>query len=449
MQRVILEVLGGLKSGTRAVLAPGQELRVGSRPRADLVLPDEALAPVHFTLAWDGSRCRFERHPRAPEVLLGGQKADAGEVPHGGWLRAGGTDFLVHREAQTPPTPSFDAYFADAADDEIDPLHARYRHQEADRLEREARGLAARRAEALARFTAPEGPRFAVLDAGRDRRIRVLLREAVERSRSLYDGVDGEALAHVAPYLVELPPGSTLLQRLLAEGWEQRWGVFIDHPGPFDALRRHLRRFLMIADADADSRRRLYFRFYDPVVLRAFLPTSRDQQRADFFGEIRALYAEGSDGAPMARFEPSGPPPAGPPATLQLTRAQRQAIGDPAFVQRVFAHFHRFHPEDVDELRDRVLRRRIRHGIAKGRSYGLTWEYSLTVFVAHMIRLNPEFDQHPAVQRALQDPALPPDQRIDALYTAVTAEQWEEAARRGDPAAYWRPIDAPAEGEED
>ncbi len=130
---------------------------------------------------------------------------------------------------------------------------------------------------------------------------------------------------------------------------------------------------------------------------------------------------------------------------LLVSQKQRQRVGDPAFVQRVVDHFRRYHLEAVYRLPDEVLRRRVVHGIEKGRSYGLTWEYSLTVFVAHMIRINPEFDKHPAIQRELQSPARgEPDERIDAMATYVTASEWEEAARQCDAEAYWRAIGAEA-----
>lgn len=129
---------------------------------------------------------------------------------------------------------------------------------------------------------------------------------------------------------------------------------------------------------------------------------------------------------------------------LLVTREQRQKAGEPAFVQRVVDHFRRCHEEAVLELSDQVLRERVVHGLAKGRSYGLTWEYSLTVFVAHMLRINPEFDKHPAIQRELTDPARgAPDERIDKLVAYVSDEAWDEASRRVDPEVYWRSIHAP------
>ena len=48
--------------------------------------------------------------------------------------------------------------------------------------------------------------------------------------------------------------------------------------------------------ADADTRQRFYFRFYDPAVLRSFFPTATERQRVEMFGEIESFFVEGEDG---------------------------------------------------------------------------------------------------------------------------------------------------------
>jgi hypothetical protein len=131
---------------------------------------------------------------------------------------------------------------------------------------------------------------------------------------------------------------------------------------------------------------------------------------------------------------------------LRITRDQRGKVGDPAFVDRVVQHFQLFHLEAVHWMSDAELRRRIRHGIEIGRSYGLTWEYSLTVFVAHMFRIHPEFHLQPAIHQVLSDQAIPPDDRINELPAKVTDGDWDEAYRRGDPEVYWRAHGAPLPG---
>ena len=123
----------------------------------------------------------------------------------------------------------------------------------------------------------------------------------MERSRSLYEGIEGDFLAHVAPYLVELTPGSRLFAQLVREGWEKRWGIFIDAPCSFKEMRRHLRRLLLVSDDD--SRKSFYFRFYDPTVLGVFLPECTVKQRFEMFGEVRAYFAESESGE-VLRFDP-------------------------------------------------------------------------------------------------------------------------------------------------
>ncbi|AKT43484.1 hypothetical protein [Chondromyces crocatus] len=131
-----------------------------------------------------------------------------------------------------------------------------------------------------------------------------------------------------------------------------------------------------------------------------------------------------------------------------VTREQRQKTGDPAFVDRVVTHFRRYHTEAVAILSDDLLRRRVAHGIERGRAYGLTWEYSLTVFVAHMMRIHPEFDRYPAIQRELFNPDHgEPDERIDALTYAVSEKAWDEAASQSDPEAYWIALGLPTPDE--
>ena len=206
---------------------------------------------------------------------------------------------MVYLEASTPPPTDDEAYFDDAEEGEIEPLAWQWLEQNREARSLARQSLAARRETALQKLEAVDGRLFAIVDAARDDRILILVRESVERYQSLYEGTDGEALEHVAPHLVELPKGSGLLRRLVREGWENRWASFMETNLSFKELRRHLRRFLMVADAD--TRKKMYFRFYDPGVLRTFVPASTVKQRSEFFGEINAFYVENESGD-VARF---------------------------------------------------------------------------------------------------------------------------------------------------
>jgi hypothetical protein len=290
---LIFTVKWGPQNGRKAALAPGQSLRLGRGELADLVVPNDAqLAAVHCELGWDGQRGTFRDLEGARATVHNGAAgAGAGELRHGDWIKAGETTLTVHLEGATPPP------FAAPAGDA----------QEAHRLAaREAR-RAARAQEALATLREmgrvhdggdPQTPAtgvYAVLDAARDRRILQLCREAVEEHHSLYDGVQGETLAEVAPYLVRLDAGSRLLGALVREGWGRRWGIYLTSARPFAAVRRHLRRYLMALRED--DHERLYFRFYDPAVLGVFLGVTRALQRSELFAEIDAFAFEDEGGA--------------------------------------------------------------------------------------------------------------------------------------------------------
>jgi len=123
---------------------------------------------------------------------------------------------------------------------------------------------------------------------------------------------------------------------------------------------------------------------------------------------------------------------------LVFKRAQRQKMGEPAFIDRTAAHMREFHLPQVYHLEDDELRFRVRHGVEKARRYGLTWESSLTIFVSHMTTIHPAFDEQPAIQAVLTDVTIPGDEKMQALLGLVEDDEWEEAANQGDPAEYWK-----------
>ncbi len=92
-----------------------------------------------------------------------------------------------------------------------------------------------------------------------------------------------DALARAAPYLVQLEFGSPLLDWLLGLPWGQHWGVFLISQAGFRDLRQHCRVLLTVYD---ETGRPLYFRYYDPRVLRVYLPTCDQAQAAAFFGPV-------------------------------------------------------------------------------------------------------------------------------------------------------------------
>lgn len=152
------------------------------------------------------------------------------------------------------------------------------------------------------------GAWYAVLDAARSERVLPVLRASSVEARSLYEGWKAQELAEVAPYLVALPQRTLLWDTLLGDAWGEAWGVFLlaNESLSFDDLRRHLRRFLRVR---SESGRRMLFRWYDPRVLRAYLPTCEPWEREAFHGPVTAFVTESGDGREALRFEPGAAAP--------------------------------------------------------------------------------------------------------------------------------------------
>jgi hypothetical protein len=106
----------------------------------------------------------------------------------------------------------------------------------------------------------------------------------------LFRGELAPDIAEVAPYLVRLNPAEPVTRWIMSAGWGQHWGVFALTRAAINPLRRHFRQFLMVKDPAGEP---MYFRFYDPRVLRMFLPTCNREELRSLFGPIQAFLGEG------------------------------------------------------------------------------------------------------------------------------------------------------------
>ena len=161
------------------------------------------------------------------------------------------------------------------------------------------------------------GPLFALLDATRDPlRILGMLRSSGGECQSLYEGMQGKMLDAYAPYLARLPGDSRLLETLIAQGWGKHWGIFVVSAADFKSLRKHFRTFLMVKSPEGQP---LYFRYYDPRVLRLYLPTCDAAETEFVFGPVAAYLCEGETQDTLWVFQPG--PEAPKTESYQLTTA--------------------------------------------------------------------------------------------------------------------------------
>lgn len=139
----------------------------------------------------------------------------------------------------------------------------------------------------------PHGERrdvWLIADAARDREIFRMLLECHLNYSCLYSGPLPSALEIAAPYLVQLDYDYRDTRRFIREAWGNNWGVFLRCDASLERLRRHLRGFLVVRDPGGS---RLVFRYYDPRILRIYLPTCTKDELDSVFGPIECFWTEG------------------------------------------------------------------------------------------------------------------------------------------------------------
>jgi hypothetical protein len=190
--------------------------------------------------------------------------------------------------------------------------------------------VASKEEEPLRILRAETKPLFAVLDTARNAGIPRMLRESGERYSSLLNGRRADHLGSAAPYLVAIERRAETLPRIL-RGWGRSWGVFVVSEAPIDELRRHFRRMWLVR---AEGRT-LYFRYYDPRVLRQCVRACSSGQAASLLGPVESYVLEGEHGRTLLRLGSVS----GGPSEARIDRLPRLlercfGISSPEFVLR-------------------------------------------------------------------------------------------------------------------
>lgn len=141
---------------------------------------------------------------------------------------------------------------------------------------------------------------FAVLDGASVPSLLEKLEQWQPEFVCLYRGELKPDLAEVAPYLVRLESGTEIAEWILSKGWGNHWGIFAIAEADLQAMRQHLRRFLTVYDEDGKP---LLFRFYDPRVMRVYLPTCNAEDLGAIFGPVASYVLEDESSNVLLRFQ--------------------------------------------------------------------------------------------------------------------------------------------------
>jgi hypothetical protein len=312
---VFLEVINGPYTGARVEIPAGQTVHVGRTTRANVVFAeDQHMSGLHFALEWVPEGLALRDLNSRNGTFVNGQRIAQAALAHGDRIAAGNTELVVHvgeLAAVVPPVPTGRSPAVGPAS----PANADESHTAEGGMAPPIASAAATSlidAPWLSPLTPPTAkllellrerfqPLYAILDAARDPLVLAVLFQCGQEYQPLYEGPEGEKLSVVAPYLVRLPKDSPLLEVVVRASWGKSWGVFLSSESPLADVRKHLRHFLMVKLPEG---KQVYFRFYDPRVLRAYLPTCTAEETGAFFGPIKYFLTEGEKSDAAVCFAP-------------------------------------------------------------------------------------------------------------------------------------------------
>lgn len=138
---------------------------------------------------------------------------------------------------------------------------------------------------------AADGRLYAILDACDEPTVPSKMAElGPERAVSLFSGEAESQQWAIAPYLAHVD--EKLVEWIFLTLWPRPWGILAVAETDLDSLRKHFRRFLIVQDPEGE---RMYFRYYDPRILAAFLPPCTQDELRAFFGPLKALVTGGPE----------------------------------------------------------------------------------------------------------------------------------------------------------
>lgn len=307
--KLILEVIAGPYKGRKYQLSRGPAKIFGRNQHADESLPsDPELANHHFELRWEKQFCKLRNIPGSGGIKHNGETINEILLDDGDEFTAGSTTFRVRLDGLPSP--------------------------ERVRVPSDAQAGTQKRGESVLDMTSSSLPPMAtnmmlnlpkylrgfaeklyiLLDGARHyeeqqsigaRSVHQMASMSGAPYEPLFFGRSQSDLTNFGPWLVQITPETSLLEQYLMSGWGNAWGYFFVSTRDLGSLADHLRRLLMI---QYDDRRLVMFRFYDPRVMRTFLP-SCDATQAQFVMQgIEEILMETPTAVDLLRFRigPSG-----------------------------------------------------------------------------------------------------------------------------------------------
>ncbi|MGE1156993.1 DUF4123 domain-containing protein [Pseudomonas kitaguniensis] len=236
----------------------------------------------------------------------------------------------------------------------------------------------------------------------------------------LYRATPYQAVFDVGPVLIAVRTNSPL-ERAFTEHWQHDAGVMIESDAPMEQLAEHLRS-LIHARVSGDVS--LLFRYYDPRVMRHWLPALGSDEKDRMMGplsRVRLPAREGQEEQWVVREHRQSAQQYAERPWLYLDEQQLQQLNEgklEAFDQQLLEHVRTYFP---DCLAQRSSAEQQEWAVAcrlGAASYGFTAPNEVSrwaAIVAEHGQVFPKAPEHHAYREILQRQTLSAEQRLDAL----------------------------------
>lgn len=380
-----LEVADGRYAGTTVALSPGGACQIGSRLGVDLFLPDDAsLAPVHFALVCEESRCQLRDCESGKATWLNGQSVKRASLKHQDWIVAGETLFWFFVENQPVA--------------EVKTTITRL----------------------IAHLNQLQTPLYALADTTLSPRLEALTGEARDLAFNYQPEIKAMQYATARPWLLRVPQNSDFLTRLVRTAWGKGWCVFFTSDARFSQLRDQFGELLLINYAGGKD---AGFRFFDPRVLRVLLSEGEPEPVKQMFRHINSFLVEAQLPHSLLEFKLAN---SGVTVTSNRFSAPKSKIPSQQEFQTFFAAapagseiysnllacLRQHMTTETENQLDADLLSLIKQSEQEAARYGIRSQPARAQFASLAVALEGNPGRIPGIDNCLKQPGLPGEEKL-------------------------------------
>jgi hypothetical protein len=300
--RLRLTIIAGPGSGQFFLDAPGESLVVGRTADCQVTIADQHLSPRHFRLAWNGSLCQLTDLGPANGTWVNGQLIREAILREGDEITAGDSAFRIDMVQESLVTASAAPHPAAPTErTERRPLPpqgpiAVFQAAEPTLVGQPVASppvgsLLEKLVTIIAAFD-ENAKLFAIVDGAQAVELAFMARLMGHAVYTLFSGDMAEAVAHAGPYLVAVVRPLPFLEKWV-ETIGRNAGILLQTKAEIDVLYAHLREIFVVTDEEGQE---YFFRYYDPRVIRTFLPTCTSGELDEFFSVVDRWIVEDDSG---------------------------------------------------------------------------------------------------------------------------------------------------------